>query len=158
MNKAIASQEGPIRFHVNQALSVWGTLNPEWAERNARLGAASKEVVGEAVRLEQLFARFGVPYYLKVDIEGADIVCLDALKISGARPTYVSIESNKARWNDLLHRRLVPVDGDTTSSAGSGRPRCTGAGARRRVRRERGSVGIYERVIRERRHFIVTSQ
>lgn len=40
-------------------------------------------------------AQFGVPYYLKIDIEGADLICLDSLRSTGARPSYVSIESNK---------------------------------------------------------------
>jgi hypothetical protein len=48
VNKAIAAQEGPVRFYLNEPLSVWGTLNPEWVERNAGLGAPSKVITVEA--------------------------------------------------------------------------------------------------------------
>jgi hypothetical protein len=38
--------------------------------------------------------RTGVPFYMKVDIEGADSVCFDALAGFESRPQYVSLESN----------------------------------------------------------------
>ena len=90
-----------MRFYVNEVLSVWGTLNPAWVERNARRGALSREVTVEGIGLEELMGKFGVPYYLKVDIEGADLVCLESLQRSGARPRYVSIESTMTSWDGL---------------------------------------------------------
>ena len=41
--------------------------------------------------MPQLFERFGIPEYLKVDIEGADRLCVLALT-SDTRPTYLSFE------------------------------------------------------------------
>jgi FkbM family methyltransferase len=102
VNKAIAEKPGPVAFYANESLSVWGTLNPAWARRNERLGAPSRKVTVEGVRLEELLEQFGVPYYLKVDIEGADLLCLRALRESGARPNYVSIESTKSSWAGLV--------------------------------------------------------
>lgn len=43
------------------------------------------------VTTEGVFKRFGVPYYLKVDIEGADHLCVKALSSERA-PAYVSFE------------------------------------------------------------------
>jgi hypothetical protein len=37
---------------------------------------------------------FGIPYYLKIDIEGCDDLCLKALSRTGARPRYVSAETD----------------------------------------------------------------
>ena len=54
-----------------------------------------------AQRFESLIERFGVPYYMKVDIEGADLLCLQGLARAHSRPKYVSIESDKRRWSRL---------------------------------------------------------
>lgn len=102
VNKAIAEKPGPVRFYVNESLSIWGTLDSAWADRNARRGAQSREITVEAAPFETLLEEFGVPYYLKVDIEGTDLLCLQALQKSGARPNYVSIESTKSSWVGLV--------------------------------------------------------
>jgi hypothetical protein len=49
----------------------------------------------------QAIREFGVPYYMKVDIEGADRSCLEALLEFESRPIYVSIESEKRDWSAL---------------------------------------------------------
>jgi FkbM family methyltransferase len=36
---AIAENTGAVDFYVNQANSVWGTIRPTWAERNASAGS-----------------------------------------------------------------------------------------------------------------------
>ena len=102
VNKAIGRSDGRAVFYLNKK-SIWGTLEPKWAERNNRLGSPSNQIEVEAVRPERLFAEFGVPYYLKIDIEGLDVVCLEALKHISERPVYVSLESNKTSWRELLH-------------------------------------------------------
>ena len=38
LNAAIAENAGELDFYVNQSLSVWGTIRPAWAERNAFFG------------------------------------------------------------------------------------------------------------------------
>ena len=42
----------------------------------------------------QILGEYGIPYYLKVDIEGADLLCLEGLTWFTSRLTYISIESN----------------------------------------------------------------
>jgi FkbM family methyltransferase len=43
------------------------------------------------VKLECLFQEHGIPFYLKIDIEGADGICVRAL-VKEARPKYLSFE------------------------------------------------------------------
>jgi FkbM family methyltransferase len=43
------------------------------------------------VDIQELFDQYGLPYYLKVDIEGADDLCVLSLK-KDARPQYLSFE------------------------------------------------------------------
>jgi len=100
---AIAGTTGEVSFFVNESSSVWGTIRPEWAERNAALGAPSKVIKVKAVRFAELLQKYGVPYYLKIDIEGADLLCLEGLLEKLDRPEFVSIESEKRSWRALLH-------------------------------------------------------
>lgn len=95
INKAIAQQPGRVKFYLNTKLSVWGTLLPEWAERNSRLGADSTECEVEATTMAALIDEFGTPYYAKIDIEGNDLLAVEGLANRSDRPKYVSIESDK---------------------------------------------------------------
>lgn len=102
VEKAIAERPGEIRFFVNDKVSVWGTADLSWAERNERVGAPSRAITVAAVPFADLLREHGMPYYLKVDIEGADRLCIEALASFDERPKYVSIESEGSRWRDLL--------------------------------------------------------
>jgi FkbM family methyltransferase len=53
--------------------------------------APSRSIRVSGTTLADLFSKYGVPYYLKVDIEGADYLCIMALT-RNARPDYVSFE------------------------------------------------------------------
>jgi hypothetical protein len=57
----------------------------------------------EGRRFHHILEEFGVPYYLKIDIEGADLLCIRALTQVSERPKYVSLESNKTSWDELLN-------------------------------------------------------
>ena len=58
------------------------------------------------VTLPQLFERFGIPEYLKVDIEGADRLCVLALT-SDTRPTYLSFEVGDDVDELLAHAEMI---------------------------------------------------
>lgn len=103
LNLAIAEKSGPTTFFMNEKVSVWGTTSVAWANRNEKLGARSSEVTVDGVEFAALLERFGVPYYLKIDIEGADLLCVEALKHIASRPKYLSIESSKTVWSDLIY-------------------------------------------------------
>jgi len=99
---AVADAPGEIEFFHNEQSSVWGTIHTDWAERNEKMGAPSSRVKVRAVRFEDLLQEFGVPYYLKVDIEGADMLCVSALGSLKDKPRFVSVESTKTSWASLL--------------------------------------------------------
>ena len=101
VNKAIARQEGPITFFASDH-SEWGTTEPDWAERNRRLGSSISEISVLGIPFSYLLREYGIPYYLKIDIERADLLCLAALQDSRDRPKYLSIESSKTSFEDLV--------------------------------------------------------
>ena len=102
IDAAIAESPGEVDFYINQTRSVWGTIRPKWAERNEVLGSPSKRVRVKATTFAEVISQHGVPYYLKIDIEGADVLCLEGLSNCLDRPKYVSIESEKRSWKALL--------------------------------------------------------
>lgn len=102
LNVAIADNDGSIQFFVNSRATEWGTISPDFARRNRQLGSDSEKITVQGVRFDRILLEFGVPYYLKIDIEGADVLCLEGLLRVSARPTHLSLESNKTSWAGLV--------------------------------------------------------
>ena len=90
-----------IKFYKNKLNTVWGTVLREWAERNKADGAESECIEVDAINFKEWLIKFGIPYYLKIDIEGMDIVCCEALLSLEQRPNYISIESEKISFRRL---------------------------------------------------------
>jgi FkbM family methyltransferase len=87
-----------VAFYRNSTHSVWGTVNVEWADRNARVGATTSLIEVPAVDFAAVLEAHGIPHYLKIDIEGSDLVCIEALRRFEARPDYLSLESSKTGY------------------------------------------------------------
>jgi FkbM family methyltransferase len=90
-----------ITFYRNRDVSVWGTIDAEWMARNSRLRTTSEPIEVKAVDFAMCLSTYGVPHYLKIDIEGSDLVCLRALTQLQGRPDYISIESEKQSFDKL---------------------------------------------------------
>ena len=90
-----------IKFYKNKLNTVWGTVLREWAERNKADGAESECIEVDGINFKECLIKFGIPYYLKIDIEGMDIVCCEALLSLEQRPNYISIESEKISFRRL---------------------------------------------------------
>ena len=90
-----------VPFYKSDGNSVWGTACSDWAVRNARLGNSSTVIDVDVVDFPSMLRRYGVPRYMKVDIEGRDMVCVDALKDLAERPDYLSIESDKTSYANI---------------------------------------------------------
>ena len=89
VNHAISTSGGEVvRFHVSDVPS-WSSVHEAAASRN---GTGFKAVEVSTVRIDRLFEEHGVPYYLKVDIEGNDRLVLAGLSRE-FQPKYVSAES-----------------------------------------------------------------
>lgn len=93
--------ESIIKFYVNEKLSVWGTVDESWMKRNIKRGKDIKIIEVNKVNFNEALKKYGMPYYLKIDIEGMDRVCLNALLDFDQKPSYLSIESEKVSFNEL---------------------------------------------------------
>ena len=90
---AIADYEGEIDFFVNRQHDDWGTVSTAFAARNVRKGTENSIIRVGCTTFQRILMECGVPYYLKIDVEGVDTKCLEALMALRERPKYVSIEA-----------------------------------------------------------------
>ncbi len=93
-------KEKIVKFYQNE-LTVWGTICEDWALRNEKLGKHSKVIEVETIHFSEILAKYGIPHYLKIDIEGVDTTCLEELIAFNEKPNYISIESNKVSFKQL---------------------------------------------------------
>ena len=81
----------------------------EWSSFDKALGTRNNtkyEVIDvSCVRAQTLFEQYGIPYYVKVDIEGYDFLVIDDIPESGPKPPYVSCEANDVEWLDTLYKK-----------------------------------------------------
>lgn len=94
------TDEESIAFYRHPTKSVWGTTDPSWADRNLSRGESARVNV-PVVDFAQVIREYGVPWFVKIDIEGADKLCLRTFAQFVERPAYVSIESEKQDWASL---------------------------------------------------------
>ena len=92
IHAAVALSSGTIPFHLSDN-SEWSSLSSDIATRK-RLGMTTIEV--QAVRLPDVFRAHGTPDYCKIDVEGADLLCLESLQGYAPLPQFLSVESECA--------------------------------------------------------------
>jgi FkbM family methyltransferase len=108
LNLCVAEAAGVAPFYVNESSSVWSTANPSWVERNNLYGPQPiREITVQTEPLYEIFQKFGVPRYCKIDIEGNDLIALKSISGLLERPEFVSIESEKLNWNALVEELVT---------------------------------------------------
>ena len=110
VDKAIAEQAGEITFYLNTVGSGWGTTMPDYAERSTSYAGDITTLVVEAIQFSTLLKKFGVPYYLKIDIEGSDVICLEGLLPFSERPRFISVERDSSfarQYKELILLRTL---------------------------------------------------
>jgi FkbM family methyltransferase len=102
---AITAGTESLTFYVHTRMSSWGTTAPRRAGRNEVMGT-SVEVTVPAVDFAGCLREHGVPHYLKVDIESADMLCLEALLDVAPehRPRYASVEAESESWSRVVRQ------------------------------------------------------
>ncbi|MGF1500843.1 MAG: FkbM family methyltransferase [Paracoccaceae bacterium] len=100
LNRALWAEDGArLTFHISRANDEWSSLEAFRAEAG---GQGREEVEVETVTFPGLCARYGVPRFVKCDIEGADQHFCKQLVHAPARPDFVSIEGISLTWMALL--------------------------------------------------------
>jgi FkbM family methyltransferase len=110
LNVGIAGSGSTATFWVNE-------LNTEHSsfikEHGCRRGSPCHPIEVQTSRLRPILEEYGVPYYMKIDIERHDGLCLEDLDPHDL-PTYISIEAHSLsylnRLAELGYRRFKVVD------------------------------------------------
>jgi FkbM family methyltransferase len=94
----IWDRPGKIKFWINEERDVFSSFD---RSRASREGMKCRSVDVECVRFDTLLRKHGVPYYLKLDVEGAEPYCLTSLQ-SSELPEYISVEAESLEYLLLL--------------------------------------------------------
>ena len=168
-----------IVFYKYAERSKWGTIEADVVQSSAKRAKGVIEIKVPTIDFAAVIREVGIPYYMKVDIEGADICCFEALKSFDCKPAYVSIEAIeqdienqklqielltdlgydyfKAVQQARMHRRTLPPvssEGRTVEhqfAKGSSGPFGSDLGGRWRNRSE--IISDYDVIFRRNRHF-----
>jgi FkbM family methyltransferase len=92
INRGVSDREGQLQFWICDDVSEWSSFHREIASRN---GAKHHPIMVDCVPIIHIIKTFGVPDYMKVDIEGNDRNCIAALT-AATSPRYISIEMDHA--------------------------------------------------------------
>jgi FkbM family methyltransferase len=100
LNIGIADHCGILPFWVNHEFSGWSSFNHVLASKH---GTSSRRLDVNCTTFDRILAEYGVPHYMKVDIEGYDSYCIDALE-TGCLPRYLSVEFFRGDFEHMLSR------------------------------------------------------
>lgn len=92
-----------IKFYKNLDNSKWSTIDSNWTQRCEKLGTRNKIIEVNTIDYSKCIEKYGIPYYMKIDIEGAERICLKHLLRFNVRPCYLSIESEKVSFDKLCY-------------------------------------------------------
>ena len=84
----IAARDGEADFYISTGKSVWSSFDKDNATKH---GSGYKVCRLQCRTFTSVLAQYGTPAYLKVDIEGNDHLCIEALGDTQL-PAYVSCE------------------------------------------------------------------
>jgi FkbM family methyltransferase len=106
---AINHQDGVVEFFEDVKDDGLSSLSHDYAVQNAKArGGQVRRIEVPCLRMERILGECGVPYYMKIDIETADRLCLQALKEYRRRPQYVSFELNLVDFEEtFLNLKLL---------------------------------------------------
>lgn len=99
LNRAVSDMAGVRKFYVNVRRPDWSSCDKRLAEID---GSHARVIKVDTVMLRDLCDEFGIPHYLKVDIEGCDIVVAHHLFNLPEKPKYVSFETSKQTYAALF--------------------------------------------------------
>lgn len=87
-----------IPFYVNRSQDQWSSFDKRIGSR----GLGASVVMVPTITTEDLIAEFGMPYYMKIDIEGFDWMPIAALSSFEELPKYLSAENGHEPMLDQL--------------------------------------------------------
>lgn len=102
LNVALAEQDGTLTFYVCNEESGKSTTSRELVGQLEHVGFSFKTIEVPCTHIGNILSDWGVPYYMKIDIEGYDIDLVRQLKDLGVKPSYISVEVDIYKFDGLM--------------------------------------------------------
>jgi FkbM family methyltransferase len=99
INVGIAEKEGNMTFYRNDHELEWSSFDKMIGTRN---NTPYTEMQVPCRTLSSIFSEYGVPYYLKIDIEGYDAICIQGIESVQNAPLYISCEASSLECLEAL--------------------------------------------------------
>jgi FkbM family methyltransferase len=99
VNRGVAERKAQLEFWVCDDMTTWSSFSREMASRE---GVKNHSIFVDCVPIMEIIDEFGVPDYMKIDIEGNDRICIAGLTEAVA-PQYISIEMDHHHADQDLH-------------------------------------------------------
>jgi FkbM family methyltransferase len=105
VNKGVAEAPGELTIHVAEGRSGLNTLHEKWVNtletkdenRWEKKHAFKKHYRVEVTTIEQLSQEFGLPYFIKIDVEGYENKVIEGIRQC---PPVISFETNLPEFRD----------------------------------------------------------
>lgn len=94
--------DGYVTFYRKSGCTELGTIQPKWVDRNSVFSGGIDEIKVPVVDFPSVIRKYGIPYYMKIDVEGVDRICISSLKEFNIRPEYLSIELERDCLKDAI--------------------------------------------------------
>jgi FkbM family methyltransferase len=102
INVGISDHSTVAEFWVSDELPAVSTFSKDLT---TRFNVPHHPIQVQCKPLSEIVSEYGVPYYLKIDIEDYDIVCLNQLTLA-TKPTFISVEMTSEESGGQLLVRL----------------------------------------------------
>jgi FkbM family methyltransferase len=116
VSKAVGSMSGEIDLFINKS-DVLSTISPEWiakVKETERFGTLSdsftKKVKVNMVTLNELIKEYGIPAFVKIDVEGVEfdiIKTMDSVCVKGLSCEFTIPESSKNTFSIVTHLKEI---------------------------------------------------
>ncbi len=105
IDKALSDKESTLVIHIAEGRSGLNTLSDKWVDslemektnRWHKKHVFKKSYEVPVSTLEHVFSEYGVPYYVKIDVEGYEVNVIKGMK---QLPAYLSFETNLPEFLD----------------------------------------------------------
>ena len=98
IQKAIVqTNNSEVSIYVNDSSDGWSSIYEEIASKGVH---QVRKIKVDTVTLHDLCAKFGTPYFMKVDIELADILVANSLRALNEKPKFCSFEMHSP---EIIH-------------------------------------------------------
>ncbi len=92
LNKAISPEKEKVPFYIHPSNSDWSSCHSNIAGSD---GSELLRIIVPGTTLHQLYEAYGVPHYLKVDVEGSDVFVAKEMSEYHTKPEYISFETSR---------------------------------------------------------------